>query len=89
MKKFAKHTDTGSAVTIATTLVLFLIAVFLKGFTHDLLLEAGVFLVSVKLILMSYKNSVSTESLHRELAEIQAQLDRLESLSGRSTPPEP
>ena len=89
MKKFAKHTDAGSAVTIAITLVLFLIAVFLKGFTHDLLLEAGVFLVSVKLILMSYKNSVSTDSLHRELAEIQAQLERLESLSGRSAPREP
>ena len=33
---------------------------FLKGFTHDLLLEAGVFLVSVKLILMSYRSSLAS-----------------------------
>jgi glutamate-1-semialdehyde aminotransferase len=45
-------------------------ALFYTGFTHDLLLEAGVFLVSVKLIMMSYKTSVSSKDIHRELEEI-------------------
>jgi hypothetical protein len=45
------------------TLALFVAALFAKGFTHDLLLEAGVFLVSVKLILVAYKNSVSNRRI--------------------------
>ena len=49
--------DPGSLVVIAITLVLFAWALFEKGLTHDLLLEAGVFMVSVKLIIMSYKNA--------------------------------
>ncbi len=50
--------------------MLFTAALFLKGFTHDLLLEAGVFLVSVKLIRMSFKNSVFINGLNKELQEI-------------------
>ena len=53
-----KRFDLWSIVVIALTLVLFIVALFLKGLTHDLLLEAGVFLVSVKLIMMSHKSSV-------------------------------
>jgi hypothetical protein len=52
------------------TLALFIAALFAKGFTHDLLLEAGVFLVSVKLILMAYKNSVSNRRIMTLLQEI-------------------
>jgi hypothetical protein len=52
------------------TLVLFIVALFAKGFTHDLLLEAGVFLVSVKLILAAYKNSVSNQRILTLLQEI-------------------
>ena len=55
---------------MAITLVLFVSAVYTKGFTHDLLLEAGVFLVSVKLIIMAYKNNVSTGVIQNELREI-------------------
>ncbi len=66
MKKF----DMGSIIVIAITFVLFTMALFFTGFTHDLLLEAGVFLVSVKLIMMAYRASVSTEGIHRELEEI-------------------
>ena len=65
-----KHFDAGSLIIILITLVLFVVALFEKGFTHELLLEAGVFLVSVKLIVMSYKNSISSDKLHEELAEI-------------------
>lgn len=44
-----------SALVILLTFVLFVLALFTKGLTHDLLLEAGVFLVSAKLIIMAYK----------------------------------
>ena len=62
--------DTTSIVVILITLALFITALFYKGFTHDLLLEAGVFLVSVKLILMAYRNSVFINDLKKELKEI-------------------
>ena len=65
-----RHFDIGSIVVIAITFVLFAMALFFTGFTHDLLLEAGVFLVSVKLIIMAYKSSVTSEDIHRELKEI-------------------
>lgn len=70
MNETRKHFDTGSLIIILITLILFVVALFQKGFTHELLLEAGVFLVSVKLIIMSYKNSISSDKLHEELAEI-------------------
>lgn len=65
-----KHFDIGSMVVIIITFVLFLLALFVKGFTHDLLLECGVFLVSVKLIKMAYNNSVYMKVLENELKEI-------------------
>jgi hypothetical protein len=65
-----KHFDIGSIIVIAITFVLFAMALFLTGFTHDLLLEAGVLLVSVKLIIMAYKASVSSRNVQRELEEI-------------------
>ena len=67
MKEFL---DPASIVVILITLVLFIAALFYKGLTHDLLLEAGVFLVSVKLILLSYRNSVFIIDLNKELEEI-------------------
>ena len=65
-----KHFDTGSLIVIVVTFILFVLALFFTGFTHALLLEAGVFLVSVKLILMAHKSSVRSENLERGLAEI-------------------
>ncbi len=61
------HFDTPTLITILITLVLFIAALFTKGFTHDLLLEAGVFLVSVKLILMGYRNSVAVNTILEEI----------------------
>ena len=58
-------------VVIVLTLVLFVIALFVKGFSHELLQECGVFLVSVKLIMMSHKNGVSTQRVEERLASIQ------------------
>jgi hypothetical protein len=77
VKRLGKHFDLGSLITILTTLILFGMALFFTGFTHDLLLEAGVFLVSVKLIIMSYKNAVAAEELQQELAGMRIMLEAL------------
>jgi len=77
-----KHFDSGSLFVIIITFLLFTVALFVKGFTHDLLLEVGVFLVSVKLILMAYKNSVSNNKLLTELEEIKKTLKRISDKSG-------
>jgi hypothetical protein len=68
--------DVGSFIVIIVTFVLFIVALFTKGFTHDLLLEAGVFLISVKLVMMAYKNSVYIESLANELKAIKGLLEQ-------------
>ena len=65
-----KHFDFWSIVVIALTLILFVMALLIKGLTHDLLLEAGVFLVSVKLILMSHKNGVLAIETEKRLDQI-------------------
>lgn len=65
-----KHFDLGSVLVIVVTFILFGIAVFTTGFTHALFLESGVFLVSVKLIVMAYKNSVHMTKIEDDLSEI-------------------
>jgi hypothetical protein len=69
-----KQFDPWAIIVIALTLVLFSTALFLKGFSHDMLLEAGVFLVSVKLIMMSYKNSLLARNTENRLEQIHALL---------------
>lgn len=66
----SKHYDPWTIVVIALTLILFIAALFLKGFSHDVLLETGVFLVSVKLIMMSYKNSILAQHTEERLEQI-------------------
>jgi Na+-translocating ferredoxin:NAD+ oxidoreductase RnfE subunit len=67
--------DPLSMVVIVLTLLLFVVALFVKGFTHDLLQECGVFLVSVKLIVMSHKNGVSARLAEERLEKIQNLLE--------------
>lgn len=55
---------------------LFLLALVLKGLTHDILLEAGVFLVSTKLILMSKKNAEAESRMESRLDEIKTLLEK-------------
>jgi hypothetical protein len=74
-----KHFDIWSILVIALTLVLFITALVIKGLTHDLLLEAGVFMVSVKLILMSHKNSVLAIETEDRLEQIHALLRNMQS----------
>ncbi|HEX9011700.1 MAG TPA: hypothetical protein VF804_15140 [Holophagaceae bacterium] len=71
------YIDKASAITLALTLVLFVIALFVKGLTHDLLLEAGVFLVSIKLVLAGYKHEQGTRRLLDRLDHIDQALARL------------
>jgi hypothetical protein len=70
--------DSWSSIVIGLTLLLFLVSVFVKGFTHELLLEAGVFLVSVKLILMAQKNHVSAKLTGQRLERIATLLERIQ-----------
>ncbi len=70
VKKLLEHFDPWSIVVIALTFVLFIVALFIKGFTHELLVEAGVFLVSLKLILMGHKNSVLAKQTAEHLQQI-------------------
>jgi hypothetical protein len=79
MPDIKKHFDLGSLIIIGVTFILFVLALFTKGFTHDILLEAAVFLVSVKLIIMAYKNIDATESLHQKLDEIYKKVSAIES----------
>ena len=73
------HLDGASLAVIVITFVLFVVALSVKGFTHNLLLETGVFLVSVKLIMMAYGNSVSTKDLRARLERIEKTLQQIKS----------
>ena len=79
MKDLREHLDPWSWAIIAITLVMFAIALVVKGVGHDLLLEGGVFLVSVKLIMMAYKNSVTANQLTTRLERMEATLARIEA----------
>ncbi len=80
MKKYLSAAD---FAVILITLLLFGIALFVKGFTHDLLLESGVFLVSVKLILMNYKNRSAVKNMMKALEEIKQGVQELKNDSKR------
>ena len=74
MFPMSRYIDRGSFTVMAVTLALFIAALFTKGMTHDLLLEAGVFLVSVKLILQAYRSGVAHEKILQSLHEIRMSL---------------
>lgn len=71
-----KHAfDRANILVITITFILFVVALFVKGFTQGLLLEAGVFLVSVKLIIGSYQNKMLNKEILVKLDEIHKKLD--------------
>lgn len=70
-----EHFDTGSWAIIVITFVLFAVSLVVKGLTRELLLELAVFLVSVKLIVMAYKNSKTSKEVMEELREIKELLE--------------
>ena len=83
------HFDGWTLLVIVITFVLFAAALITTGLTHDILLEAGVFLVSVKLIFMGYRASVSNTAIERKLDEIQTAMHQLVQTqsSGVTLPP--
>ena len=68
-----KSSDPWSIVVIVLTIALFILALFIKGFSKGLLVECGVLMVSIKLILMAKKTAEVEENLERRL-------DRIETL---------
>ena len=81
---FRHRYGVASILVIILTFVLFVIALFAKGLTQDMLLEAGVFLVSVKLIITSSQNAIVAEAVRAKLDEILAKQEQLEHLVGVS-----
>jgi hypothetical protein len=69
-----KSFDPWAYVVIVLSFGLFALALFVKGFTHDLLLEAGVFLVSIKLILMARNNAETEQRIETHLIQIEEML---------------
>jgi hypothetical protein len=70
-----KYFDPGGIIVILVTVLLFTVALFVKGFTNALLVEAGVLLVSIKLIMMAYRNSINYRDLKKDLNEIRRLLE--------------
>lgn len=71
----SKPIDPSAIVVITVTVALFIGALVSKGFTHDLFLEGGVFLVSAKLILMSKRHAETEHRLERQLMEIKTLIE--------------
>lgn len=69
MKTF-NSSDPWAGVVIVLTVGLFGLSLAVKGFTHELFLDTGVFLVSVKLILMAAKNAATEKRLELHLRQI-------------------
>lgn len=85
-----KYLGPGTMLVLVITLALFILALFVKGVTHDLLLEAAVFLVSVKLIVMTYRNSKGVEAIQAKLDKILTEEEHLEKVLTelKNRPPE-
>jgi hypothetical protein len=83
-----KYLDSLSLLVIAATFSLFILALFLKGFGQSLLLEAGVFLVSAKLIVMARKLELSETRLLGKVQALQDTLDQVRQQLSFATEPE-
>jgi len=57
-------------LTIVLTFTFFVLALFFKGLTHDILLEAAVFLISVKVILGMVQIRSMSEMMEKKLEEL-------------------
>ena len=71
-----RYLDTPSTIVAAVTLALFVAALFVKGLTHDLFLEAGVFLVSTKILLMMHANHTAAIQIEKKIDTLLSQLAR-------------
>jgi hypothetical protein len=62
--------DLASLIVAGITLMLFAVALFLKGLTHDVLLETGVFLVSVKLMMLAHKSEKASRRIEAKIDDL-------------------
>ncbi len=74
--------DRGSIVIMAITLALFVYAAIRHGLTDDLLLETGIFLVSVKIIMLSYENGRHIRHIESKLDVIQQGIEQVSAGGG-------
>ena len=72
-----KYLSTADLIVIIVTALLFVAALFTKGLSHDLFLEAGVLLVSIKIIIMKHKNIISVNLILSELDTIKGKLSEM------------
>ena len=70
------HLDAASRIVIGLTFGLFAASLFVHGLTHDVFLEAGVLLVSIKLILATRRIDQHMAILNDRIGQVQATLDR-------------
>lgn len=57
-------------IIIVITVGLFIAAIFTKRLTHDIFLETGVLLISIKIILLSYKNNAIIKNIQKKLDDM-------------------
>lgn len=69
--------DVSNTIVVVLTFNLFGIALFTTGFTKDLLLEAWVLLVSIKIIILGNSNKISNMEIIKKLDEIDKKLEEL------------
>jgi hypothetical protein len=69
--------DVSNTIVVVLTFILFGIALFTTGFTKDLLLEAWVLLVSIKIIILGNSNKISNMEIIKKLDEIGKKLEEL------------
>ena len=74
--KLRERLDMGSMAIIVITFTLFVVSLFQKGLTHEILVDTGIFLVSVKLIVMSFRNNLYMKDLNQQLEEIKKLIKR-------------
>lgn len=79
MSSNRKHFDRPSILVIVITFVLFVCALLTRGLTHDLFPETALFLVSLKLIVASYRNSVVNSDTKARLEAIATSVQRVEN----------
>lgn len=65
-----EHLDRASSVVIVLTFALFVASLLAKGLTHDLFLETGVLLVSVKLIINTYHLEIHSSRLEERIDDL-------------------
>ena len=83
----AERLDRASGIVIGLTFVLFAGSLLVKGLTHDIFLEGGVLLVSIKLILTTRRMDTHVTKLDERIGQVLANLDRRAEAPVASPPP--